>query len=135
MQQSCNLSVQVYFSSVQHAGVTEMIKVAQNVIENDLLWRKEGSYRIWRLLFRPGEGYFKDIFPLNSAEIVTKKCKDDWLLKRSQPTNGKTRCTQLERCKKTLHADYWRNCRTVMVSSQCISFCVANLCQRIFTLE
>ena len=81
--------MQVYFSLVQHAGVTEMIKVAQNVIENDLLWRKEGSYQICRLLFRPGEGYFKDIFPLNSAEIMAKKCKDGWLVKRLNAQMGR----------------------------------------------
>ena len=81
--------MQVYFRSVQHAGVTEMIKIAQNVIENDLLWRKEGSYQIYRLLFRPGKGYFKDIFLLNSAEIMAKKCKDGWLLKRLNPQMGR----------------------------------------------
>ena len=64
-----------------------MIKIAQNVIKNDLLWRKR-KVAIKFIAFRPGEGYFKDIFPLNSAEIVTKKCKDGWLLKRLNPQMG-----------------------------------------------
>ena len=102
--------MQVYFSSVQHAGVTEMIKIAQNVIKNDLLWRKEGSYQIYRLLFRPGEGYpVKDIFPLNFAEIVTMKCKDGWLLKRLNPQMGRRGARSWDDIKKKtlqLHADY-----------------------------
>ena len=44
------------------------------------------------IAFSPGEGYFKDIFPLNSAEIVTKK--------EAQPANGKRRCPSWNDIKK-----------------------------------
>ena len=48
----------------------------------------EVAIKFIAFFFAPVKVFFKDIFPLNSAEIVTKKCKDGWLLKRLNPQMG-----------------------------------------------
>ena len=50
---------------------------------------KKIAIKFIAFFFAPVKVILRIFFPLNSAEIMAKKCKDGWLLKRLNPQIGR----------------------------------------------